>query len=116
MWRRALSIREIDAGQLSALLDEHREGVLLLDVRTPGEMAQAMLPGAEGVPMHLVPLRLDDWRNRETIVVYCRTGARSAQVCVFLQQHGIEAINLRGGIVDWYRRGLPVETPPAMAG
>jgi rhodanese-related sulfurtransferase len=37
-------------------------------------------------------------------------------VCAFLQQHGIEAINLRGGIVDWYRRGLPVETLPAMAG
>ena len=47
-------------------------------------------------------------------VVYCRTGARSAQVCAFLQQHGInQAVNLRGGIVDWYRRGLPIETPPA---
>jgi rhodanese-related sulfurtransferase len=98
------------------LLDEHRDSVLLLDVRSPEEMAQAMLPGAEGVPMHLVPLRLEEWRNRQPVVVYCRTGGRSAQVCAFLQQHGIEAINLRGGIVDWYRRGLPVETLPAMAG
>jgi rhodanese-related sulfurtransferase len=109
-----LNVHEIDAQQLTELLEDQPEDLLLVDVRTPAEMAQGMLPGAQAVPMHLVPLRLDQWRNQKKIVVYCRTGARSAQVCAFLQQHGIDqAINLRGGIVDWYRRGLPVETPSA---
>ncbi len=109
-----LNVQEIDAQQLTELLEDQPEDLLLVDVRTPAEMAQGMLPGAQAVPMHLVPLRLDQWRNQKKIVVYCRTGARSAQVCAFLQQHGIDqAINLRGGIVDWYRRGLPVETPSA---
>ena len=109
-----LNIQEIDSQQLTALLEDGPEDLLLVDVRTPAEMAQGMLPGAQAVPMHLVPLRLDQWRNQKKIVVYCRTGARSAQVCAFLQQHGIDrAINLRGGIVDWYRRGLPIETPSA---
>jgi len=109
-------VQEIDAEQLAETLKQTDEDLLLVDVRTPAEMAQAMLPGAEGVPMHLVPLRMEEWRNRKKIVFYCRTGARSAQVCAFFQQHGIpQVINLRGGIVDWYRRGFPVEAPSQTA-
>lgn len=108
------NIQETDSAQLSEWLSAAGEAPLLIDVRTPAEMAQGMLPGARPVPMHLVPLRMDEWRNEKKIVIYCRTGARSAQVCAFLQQHGIgQAVNLRGGIVDWHRRGLPIEVPPA---
>lgn len=108
------NIQETDPVQLSQWLDTAGDAILLVDVRTPAEMAQGMLPDALAVPMHLVPVRMDEWRNEKKIVVYCRTGARSAQVCAFLQQHGIDqAVNLRGGIVDWYRRGLPIEVPPA---
>jgi len=106
-------IQEIDACGLAALL-ELDDATLLVDVRSPAEMAQGILPGAQMVPMHLVPLRLDEWRSHEKIVFYCRTGARSGQVCAFLQQQGINCgINLRGGIVDWHRQGLQIETPPA---
>lgn len=108
------AIQEIDADQLRDWQQDADDQILLVDVRTPAEMAQGMLPGAEAVPMHLVPLKLDEWRNRKKVVFYCRTGARSAQVCAFLQQHGFDqAINLRGGIVDWHRRGLPIEKPEA---
>jgi rhodanese-related sulfurtransferase len=107
-------VQETDSAQLSGWLNAAGQELLLIDVRTPAEMAQGMLPGARGVPMHLVPLRMDEWQKEKKIVVYCRTGARSAQVCAFLQQHGItQAINLRGGIVDWHRQGLPIEIPSA---
>ncbi|HHH44357.1 MAG TPA: sulfurtransferase [Gammaproteobacteria bacterium] len=103
-------IQEIDSTQLAEMIAANEEDYLLIDVRTPAEMAQGMLAGAEAMPMHLVPLRLDDLRRQPKIVVYCRTGARSAQVCAWLQQQGVDqALNLRGGIVDWYRRGYPVE-------
>jgi rhodanese-related sulfurtransferase len=113
------AIQEIDAGQLAAALEAQTDDLLLVDVRTPAEMAQGMIPGAEAVPMHLVPLRLEEWRNSKTLAVYCRTGARSGQVCAFLQQHGIDqAVNLRGGIVVWHRKGFPIEkpSPSALAG
>ena len=107
-------IQEIDAQQLAAMLESDPEGVVLIDVRGPAEMAQGMLPGARAVPMHLVPLRLDEWRSEKKLVFYCRSGVRSAQVCGFLQQQGIDhALNLRGGIIDWYRQGFPVEAPEA---
>ncbi len=106
------AIQEIDAPQLAALLESGPADVLLVDVRSMAEMAEGMLPNAAAVPMHLVPTRLDEWRDQEKIVFYCRTGARSAQVCAFLQQQGIsQVINLRGGIVDWHRRGQAIERP-----
>lgn len=109
-------VQEIDAEQLAEALQHSEDDLLLVDVRTPAEMAQGMLPGAQGVPMHLIPVRMDEWRNRKKIVFYCRTGARSGQVCAFLQQHGIhQGVNLRGGIVDWHRRGFPVEIAPQSA-
>ena len=107
-------IQEIDVKQLAGLLESDPEGLLLVDVRSASEMAQGMLPGAQAVPMHLVPLRLDEWRREKKIVFYCRSGIRSAQVCGYLQQQGIDhVINLRGGIVDWYRQGFPIEAPEA---
>ena len=62
--------------------------------------------------MHLIPLRLEELRSREKIVFYCRSGARSGQVCAFLKQQGVkQVVNLRGGIVDWFRHGFPIEAP-----
>ena len=105
-------IQEIDAGQLHAWQQDANDRFVLVDVRSPAETAQGMLPGAEAVPMHLIPLRLEQWQQGGKVVFYCRTGARSAQVCAFLRQQGIDSVaNLRGGIVDWFRRGLPLDMP-----
>ena len=107
-------IQEIDALELSTMLENEAESFRLIDVRSTNEMAQGMLPGAEALPMHLVPLRIDELRESAKVVFYCRTGARSAQVCAFLQQQGIDqAINVRGGIVDWHRQGYPIDAPGA---
>lgn len=107
-------IQEIDASQLTNMMSSEAESFRLIDVRSSNEMSQGMLPGAEALPMHLVPLRVDELRQSSKVVFYCRTGARSAQVCAFLLQQGIKhVINMRGGIVDWHRNGHPIEMPDA---
>ena len=109
-------IQEIDSHQLANWMQNDPESFLLVDVRNANEMSQGMLPAAQPLPMHLIPLKLDELRGKEKIVFYCRTGARSGQVCAFLQQQGVQQVlNLRGGIVDWFRHGLPIEAPQAPA-
>jgi len=104
--------QEINGSQLSDMIGNEGESFRLIDVRGTNEMAQGMLPDAEALPMHLVPLRIDELRQATKIVFYCRTGARSAQVCAFLRQQGVDhVINLQGGIVDWHRNGYPVKVP-----
>ena len=105
-------IQEIDASQLTAMMTSEEESFRLIDVRSANEMSQGMMPGAEALPMHLVPLRVDELRESSKVVFYCRTGARSAQVCAFLQQQGVDhVVNVRGGIIDWHRNGHPIEMP-----
>lgn len=109
-------IPEMTSQDLAKLLAEAPESIQLVDVRTPQEMAQGVIQGAELVPLHLVPLKADEWASdARPMVIYCRSGARSAQACAFLAARGTgrQFINLRGGIVDWARQGLGIAMPPA---
>ena len=109
-----LGVSEMDGRELAKILAEAPQSIQLVDVRTPQEAAQGIIQNAEVVPLHLVPLKVDDWaQDARPMVVYCRTGARSAQACGFLAARGGDRqyINLRGGIMDWLRQGLPVAAP-----
>ncbi len=85
----------------------------LVDVRSPGETARGVIPGAELMPLAVLPLRKDEFLEGDTpLVLYCQSGARSAQACAFLAQQGLETANsLRGGIVGWAQAGKSVVTP-----
>ncbi len=104
-------IKEIDAATLLQWR-ESGQSFRLIDVRTPAETAQGIIEGAELLPLHLLPLSLDQFRANESLVIYCRTGARSGQACAFLAQHGLSnAHNLRGGIMAWAMNRYPVVLP-----
>ncbi len=101
-------IQEIEPQVLVQWLQEDRK-FRLIDVRSVGEFAQGMIPGGEQLPLHLLPLRADELNRNHEIVLYCRTGARSAQAYMFLSERGFDSVyNLRGGIMGWARQGLPV--------
>ncbi len=102
-------IQEIDAQQLHEWLSS-KENVRLLDVRTPGEIAQGVIPGTEILPLHMVPIEPIEVADDEKLVIYCRSGARSGQACGYLmQQKGLQNVyNLRGGIIAWASAGYPI--------
>ena len=109
-------IPEISAQELAKIRAEAPDSIQLVDVRTPQEMAQGVIEGAECIPLHLIPLRADEWLDDgRPMVIYCRTGARSAQACAFLaaRNPARQFINLSGGIVNWARQGLTTVLPPA---
>ncbi|WP_018873421.1 rhodanese-like domain-containing protein [Thioalkalivibrio sp. ALJ16] len=85
----------------------------LIDVRSPGETGRGVIPGAELIPLVSLPLRKDEFAGSDTpLVIYCQSGARSAQACAFLAQQGVDcASSLRGGIVGWAQTGKPVVSP-----
>lgn len=102
------SIKELDVPTLKTYLDEGRN-VRLIDVRSAAEMAAGMIPNAEKVPLHTLPLRLDEIDNEDICVLYCRSGARSAQGVGFMNAQGFDKVfNLRGGIMAWQQSGMPL--------
>jgi len=101
-------VKEIDSATLQARLTAG-DDVHLIDIRTPGEVAQGVIPNATYLPMHLIPLRMKELPRDKEIVLYCRSGARSYHACSYLMQQGFHnVVNLRGGIIDWARGGFEI--------
>lgn len=86
--------------------------VIWLDVRTPQEFAEAFIPGARLIPLQELPARLGELQplQSKTFIVYCRSGNRSARATELLRARGFRAVNMRGGILEWLRKGGPVES------
>lgn len=103
-----MAIKELDVHALQDLLQQN-SSVRLLDVRSMAEMDRGMLPNAEKLPLHILPVKLNEISNNETVVLYCRSGARSAQAVSFMMTQGYDKVyNLRGGIMAWQQNGLPL--------
>lgn len=107
-------INEIEVTEL-AQLKENGESLRVIDIRQPAELNSGIIPGAEALPMHIIPLRMDELNREEKLIMVCRSGARSAQACMFLQQQGYENVfNLRGGMMAWAGSGLEIGLPQAV--
>jgi rhodanese-related sulfurtransferase len=59
------------------------------------------IPGSEHVPLSDIESRIGEFKKENTYLMYCRSGARSNSATNALKAHGINAINMRGGISDW---------------
>ncbi|MFL9842921.1 rhodanese-like domain-containing protein [Flavobacterium rhizosphaerae] len=77
----------------------------ILDVRTPEEWEEGIIPGALLINIYSgqgFVDALEDLDKEKSYYVYCRSGARSAQACNVMQQLGFNTVyNLTGGILQW---------------
>lgn len=81
---------------------------VILDVRDPQELAQARIEGTLDIPLAELVERVAEVPRDTTVYVICHVGGRSAQATQWLEAQGVDAVNITGGIVEWYRAGLPV--------
>lgn len=101
-------VNEIDSVVLEGKISSGKE-LYLLDIRSEAEVMQGGLPNSEHLPMHLIPMKMNEFPKDKDIVLYCRSGARSYHACMYLMQQGFKnVINLRGGIIDWVRNGYEI--------
>ena len=101
------NVKEIDAPELHTWVQEKHPKMRVIDVRGMNEITTGTVSGAEAVPLHTLPVRVNEFSRDEKLVFICRSGARSAQACMFLQQQGYDNVfNLRGGMMGWVQSGL----------
>jgi rhodanese-related sulfurtransferase len=107
-----MSVKEIEAAELMSWLTDKPDSFRIVDVREMGEITAGTIPGAHPMPLATVPLHVNNLDRDETLVIICRSGARSAQACAFLQQQGFDNVfNLRGGMFAWAGSGQPIGYP-----
>ena len=82
-------------------LDMHKAGAVLIDVRTPAEVAKGM-PAATAIniPLQEMPQRLSEFPKDKDLLIYCRSGKRSMAASKFLVENGYTRVfNVEGGIL-----------------
>ena len=79
----------------------NKAGAVLLDVRTPAEVAKGMASeAAVNVPLQELPQRLSEVPKDKDLLVYCRSGKRSMAASKFLVENGYTRVfNVEGGIL-----------------
>jgi sodium/bile acid cotransporter 7 len=83
-----------------AELVDRREDIVLVDAREAEEQAVSVIPGA--VPQ--ADLDVASLQGRR-VVVYCTIGYRSGLAAKTLRERGVEASNLKGGVLLWTHAG-----------
>lgn len=87
---------------------------IILDVRTPDEVAQGHIAGASVLNIYDKDFerKLNLMQKDKPIYVYCRSGGRSGKAAQTMDANGFRSIfNLTGGIGAWNDAKLPLEKP-----
>ena len=81
-------------------LEMSKAGAVLVDVRTPAEVAEGMAPGAINIPLQEIEQRLSEFPKDKDLLIYCRSGKRSMAASNFLIENGYEKVfNVVGGFL-----------------
>lgn len=103
-------IENMNVTELKAKLDNN-EDILLIDCREQNEWDEGHIEQAQFMPLSNFAAEMDklkDIAKDKTIVCQCRSGKRSLQAAMNLQNEGFENLfNLEGGILAWGENGFP---------
>lgn len=86
---------------------------IILDVRTSSEYAQGFIDGAKNLDYHSQSFQTEIGKldKNRPYFVYCLSGGRSASAVSFMRSSGFkEVYDLKGGILSWQSKNLPVIT------
>ena len=73
-----------------------KEGAFLVDVRTPMEFAEGNVKGSVNIPLDQLASQLSRFKDKKSIVVFCRSGSRSGMAKSILEQNGLKNV-INGG-------------------
>ena len=102
------NIKEISVQSLNEKINNN-EKISLIDVREDAELKISKISQSIHIPMKTIPYNLKQISTEKTIIIMCKTGGRSAQVCEYLNNQGYSNVyNLKGGIISW---ALEIDQP-----
>ena len=94
-------IQSLTAKEVKKLIDTAPDTIDLVDVRGTGEFKELRIPSARNIPLHILPMRMNELDKTKKIIFVCRSGGRSAQATMFAEREGISGFNLDGGMNEF---------------
>jgi len=102
--------KNVSAQEFQKLIKEKKDAILL-DVRTPNELAQGVIGKVKHIDFYDVNFKeeLGKLDRTKPVLIYCRSGRRSAITMSHLRELGFSQVyNLQGGIIEWSEAGLEI--------
>ncbi len=105
--------KNISPKEAYQLIKKNKNDVVIVDVRTPSEVkSDGKIPNSILIPLGNLGEgveKIKKYKNKK-VIVYCRSGNRSASASRFFTSIGFkEVYNLQGGINKWKKEGLPIK-------
>jgi len=105
---------EFDIGpySLKGILDNTPARVLVVDVRNAEAFSEGHIPAAISIPLLELTVTMGRLPKDRTIVTYCGdiTCQMSSRAALELAKNGFKVQHLVGGILEWSRKGYPIES------
>ncbi|NPC93801.1 rhodanese-like domain-containing protein [Bacillus sp. WMMC1349] len=95
-----MTVKEMTPDQLKEQLSKG-ETLNIIDVREDEEVVEGMIPEAIHIKMGDIPEKLDLFQKDQSYIFVCRSGRRSENVCIYLQDKGFDVVNMIGGMLEW---------------
>lgn len=103
------SVVDVDETPVSTWTDRisNDENVVVIDVRTPEEMENGVIPGALKINFHDADFeaQIGALDKQKTYVVYCRSGGRAGKTCDKMKKLGFDNLYNYGGYERWLKEG-----------
>lgn len=98
-------VSEVGPGEATRMLNH--DNAIMIDMRDDKEYRNGHIVNSLHAP-DIKTAKLEKYRNRP-MIVYCRSGNKSALYCSKLRKQGFESVyNLKGGVQAWERAELPL--------
>ena len=100
-------VPQISAEEVKAAI-EHRQKIVLLDVRTEGECARGVIVGAINLPVDQVIAKVEGVvpDKEVTVYVYCLSGSRSVYAVAAMIGLGYQHVySMTSGLLSWRAKG-----------
>jgi len=107
--RKLLGFTAVDPNDAVRLMNQ--EDAAVLDVREDGEFNEGHILNAIHIPLGLLEARLDEIEayKEKPLIVYCRSGQRSAKAGAILRRQGFQSLyKLSGGMMAWTSANMPI--------
>ena len=90
---------------------------VVVDIREGWERGRQWIAGSRHVPMGDLGRESEEWAPGHSVILVCKSGARSRRAASMLRQKGLTQVaDLEGGMDAWCRAGLAVERDPGGPG
>ncbi len=103
------TIEDVDSKRFKELSDGGKG--IILDVRTPEEVAEGFIPGSIHIDIYENDFeqRINKLAKDKEVFVYCAAGGRSSDAAGLLMKNGfVKVYNLKDGFLDWKKKGFAV--------